>query len=158
MRELFIPETKNPPAKVRDAGLIALVMEGGGVYNSKSGELILLPIGRSTLNSIAEDLGEALLEINGIQHIDCSESDESVNSLAERYVRDHGEKALSWMLISGRKLRLWGWAKDEEDAKLRASMAADTIRSIIERFRGQTVVMSQNEIHPKARLRTIGSV
>lgn len=32
------------------------------------------------------------------------------------------------------------------------------VRSIIERFRGQTVVMSQNEIHPKARLRTIGSV
>ncbi|KAK0332032.1 hypothetical protein LTR94_026531, partial [Friedmanniomyces endolithicus] len=28
------------------------------------------------------------------------------------------------------------------------------VRSIIERFRGQTVVMSQNEIHPKARLRT----
>ena len=52
MRELFIPETKNPPAKVRDAGLIALVMEGGGVYNSKSGELILLPIGRSTLNRL----------------------------------------------------------------------------------------------------------
>jgi flagellar biosynthesis protein FlhA len=32
------------------------------------------------------------------------------------------------------------------------------VRSIIERFRGQTVVMSQNEIHPKARLKTIGQV
>jgi len=32
------------------------------------------------------------------------------------------------------------------------------VRSIIERFRGQTVVMSQNEIHPRARLRTLGSV
>ena len=134
MRELFIPETKNPLAKVKDAGLIALVMEGGGAYNSKSGELILLPIGRSTLNSIAEDLGEALLETNGIQQIDCSDSDESVSSLAERYVRDHGEKALSWMLVSGRKLKLWGWAKDEEDAKMRASSAADTIRSIMERY------------------------
>ncbi len=30
------------------------------------------------------------------------------------------------------------------------------VRSIVERFRGQTVVMSQNEIHPQARLRTIG--
>ena len=52
----------------------------------------------------------------------------------------------------------------------RAAMAGETavlltgpqirpyVRSIIERFRGQTVVMSQNEIHPKARLRTIGSV
>jgi len=32
------------------------------------------------------------------------------------------------------------------------------VRSIIERFRGQTVVMSQNEIHPKARLKTVGTV
>jgi flagellar biosynthesis protein FlhA len=32
------------------------------------------------------------------------------------------------------------------------------VRSIIERFRGQTVVMSQNEIHPRARLRTVGMV
>ena len=32
------------------------------------------------------------------------------------------------------------------------------VRSIIERFLGQTVVMGQNEIHPKARLRTVGVV
>ena len=32
------------------------------------------------------------------------------------------------------------------------------VRSIIERFRGQTVVMSQNEIHPKVRLKTVGQV
>jgi len=32
------------------------------------------------------------------------------------------------------------------------------VRSIIERFRGQTVVMSQNEVHAKARLRTVGTV
>ena len=32
------------------------------------------------------------------------------------------------------------------------------VRSIIERFRGQTVVMSQNEIHPKARLKTVGAI
>jgi len=32
------------------------------------------------------------------------------------------------------------------------------VRAIIERFRPQTVVMSQNEIHPRAKLKTIGSV
>lgn len=32
------------------------------------------------------------------------------------------------------------------------------VRSIIERFRPQTVVMSQNEIHPRARIRTLGQV
>jgi flagellar biosynthesis protein FlhA len=32
------------------------------------------------------------------------------------------------------------------------------VRSIVERFRPQTFVMSQNEIHPSARLRTLGQV
>jgi flagellar biosynthesis protein FlhA len=32
------------------------------------------------------------------------------------------------------------------------------VRSLIERFRAQTMVMSQNEIHVKAKLRTLGSV
>jgi flagellar biosynthesis protein FlhA len=32
------------------------------------------------------------------------------------------------------------------------------VRSIIERFRGQTPVMSQNEIHPRARLKTVGQI
>ena len=32
------------------------------------------------------------------------------------------------------------------------------VRSIIERFRPVTVVMSQNEIHPKAKIRTVGQV
>lgn len=134
MRELFIPETKNPPAKVKDPGLISLVMEGAGVYNAKSGEIILLPIGRSIINGIAEELTEALLENNGMQHIDCRSAEESVHSLAERYVREYGDKALSWMSSSDRKLRLWGWSKTEEDAKNMAAMAADTIRSIIERY------------------------
>jgi flagellar biosynthesis protein FlhA len=32
------------------------------------------------------------------------------------------------------------------------------VRSLVERFRPQTVVMSQNEIHPSARLQTLGHV
>jgi len=32
------------------------------------------------------------------------------------------------------------------------------VRSIIERFRPQTPVMSQNEIHPKARIKTLGQI
>ena len=32
------------------------------------------------------------------------------------------------------------------------------VRSIVERFRPATVVLSQNEIHPKAKLRTLGQV
>ena len=32
------------------------------------------------------------------------------------------------------------------------------VRSIVERFRSQTPVLSQAEIHPRARLKTVGSV
>ncbi len=32
------------------------------------------------------------------------------------------------------------------------------VRSIVERFRSQTVVLSQNEIHPQAKLKTVGQV
>ncbi len=32
------------------------------------------------------------------------------------------------------------------------------VRSIVERFRAHTTVMSQNEVHSKTRLKTVGSV
>ena len=32
------------------------------------------------------------------------------------------------------------------------------VRSIVERFRPMTVVMSQNEVHPKARIKTVGQI
>ncbi|HEX8661692.1 MAG TPA: flagellar biosynthesis protein FlhA [Brevundimonas sp.] len=66
--------------------------------------------------------------------------------------------------------RLQDFIRSVRDVFERAAMAGETavlltgpqirpyVRSIIERFRGQTVVMSQNEVHPRARLRTIGTV
>jgi flagellar biosynthesis protein FlhA len=41
---------------------------------------------------------------------------------------------------------------------LTSPLARPYVRSIVERFRPQTFVMSQNEIHPSARLRTLGQV
>jgi flagellar biosynthesis protein FlhA len=32
------------------------------------------------------------------------------------------------------------------------------VRGIVERFRSQTPVISQSEIHPRARLKTVGSI
>ena len=66
--------------------------------------------------------------------------------------------------------RLQEFIKGVRETFERASAAGDTpvlltgpvirpyVRSIIERFRPQTVVMSQNEVHPKARLKTVGVV
>ena len=66
--------------------------------------------------------------------------------------------------------RLQDFIQAVRDTFERAALAGDAavlltgpairpyVRSIIERFRGQTVVMSQNEIHPKIRLKTVGMI
>jgi len=46
----------------------------------------------------------------------------------------------------------------ESPVLLTSPVVRPYIRSIVERFRGQTVVISQNEIHPKARLKTLGTI
>jgi flagellar biosynthesis protein FlhA len=66
--------------------------------------------------------------------------------------------------------RLQDFIRGVRDTFERAALSGETpvlltspvirpyVRSIIERFRGQTPVMSQNEIHPRARLKTVGSI
>jgi flagellar biosynthesis protein FlhA len=66
--------------------------------------------------------------------------------------------------------KLQGFIKSVRDTFERAALGGDAavlltspqirpyVRSIIERFRGQTVVMSQNEVHARAKLKTVGAV
>jgi len=66
--------------------------------------------------------------------------------------------------------RLHQFVSDLRNAFERAAQSGDApvlltsgpvrpyVRSLVERFRPQTIVMSQNEIHPKARLRSAGAV
>src|SRR5580704_13704339 len=49
-------------------------------------------------------------------------------------------------------------AKNEVPVLLTSPQVRPFVRSIIERFRPQTVVMSQNEIHASVRLRTLGQI
>ena len=46
----------------------------------------------------------------------------------------------------------------EAPVLLTSPIARPFVRSIIERFRPVTVVMSQNEIHPRARIKTVGTI
>ncbi|MBI2236536.1 MAG: flagellar biosynthesis protein FlhA [Magnetospirillum sp.] len=46
----------------------------------------------------------------------------------------------------------------ETPVLLTSPMARPYVRSIVERFRPVTVVMSQSEIHPKARIKTLGQI
>ncbi len=49
-------------------------------------------------------------------------------------------------------------AKGQSGVILTSPSIRPFVRSIIERFRPLTVVMSQNEIHPKAKIKTIGQI
>ncbi|SON57720.1 Flagellar biosynthesis protein FlhA [Hartmannibacter diazotrophicus] len=48
--------------------------------------------------------------------------------------------------------------KGELPVLMTSQMARPYVRSIVERFRPHTVVMSQAEVHPRARLKTVGSI
>ena len=48
--------------------------------------------------------------------------------------------------------------KGEVPVLLTSPQIRPFVRSIVERFRPQTVVMSQNEIHASVKLRTLGQV
>ncbi len=48
--------------------------------------------------------------------------------------------------------------KGEQPVLLTSPLVRPYVRSIIERFRPATVVMSQNEIHPQAKIRTLGQI
>ena len=92
-------------------------------------------------------------------------SPEWENAFAESLVGPGEEKQLA-MAPS----RLQDFIRAVRDAFERVAMSGENavlltgpqtrpyVRSIIERFRGQTVVMSQNEVHPRAKLRTVGAV
>ncbi len=131
MSEIFIPETKNSPAKVRDIGLINLVLAGAGVYNAKSDDILFLPSGRAAECRLADSLVNALFERADLQLVDCSGSEDAIYSLAERYVREYGSRALSWMEVSGRKLNFYGWAESEEEASTKADAAACVTKNVI---------------------------
>lgn len=49
-------------------------------------------------------------------------------------------------------------AQGQMPVLLTSPLARPYVRSIVERFRSQTVVMSQNEIHPQAKLKTLGQI
>ena len=46
----------------------------------------------------------------------------------------------------------------EEPVILTSPAIRPYVRSIIERFRPMTAILSQNEIHPKARIKTLGQI
>ena len=87
------------------------------------------------------------------------------NAFAESIVGQGDDKQLALA-----PSRLQDFVRGVRETYDRAALAGDSpvlltspgirpyVRSIVERFRGQTPVMSQNEVHPRARLKTVGTI
>ena len=86
-------------------------------------------------------------------------------AFAESLVGQGDEKQLAMApsdlqkFIAGIREKFERAAEDGETPVLLTSPTTRPyVRSIIERFRPQTIVMSQNEVHPKVRLKTVATV
>jgi prolyl-tRNA synthetase len=105
---------------VKDTGLINLVKDGDAAYNAKTGEFPLLPGGVREHALIKERMAACLFNGANLQRVDCG-GDLAVFSLAERYVREWGDSAVSYLDDRGREFRLLGWSKDLAGAEGKTS-------------------------------------
>lgn len=126
-RRMLVPASNNPPAKVKDPGVVKLVMAGAGAYNAKSGEFLFLPAAETERRRLIAILRGLLFELAGVQPVDCG-SDEAIFSLADRYVREWGDDATAFCEERGRSLYMLGWSKDNAsaEAQTKAMMRAVT--------------------------------
>ncbi|MDR1944110.1 MAG: hypothetical protein LBQ19_04735 [Synergistaceae bacterium] len=136
------PVTENPPAKIRDQGVINLVKAGFAAYNAKSGELLLLPCGDAARRDAARRLARALWEETGLQRVDCG-SDEAIFSVAERYVKEWKDAALSFFEERGRDISLIGWSKTEEDAAQRAREIMSAVLGALNEIEGANFAFTE---------------
>lgn len=131
MAQAFVPRTNNSPAKVKDKGIINLVLQGAGVYNAKNGELLLLPEGLAEKDRLIRILFERLLSDGGFQPVDCCGSADSVFSLAERYAREYGEQALFWSQERCMEVALYGWGESADEIADKISVAVAVVTETV---------------------------
>ena len=113
---------------------------------------------------LARQISEANSDMNGVIPL-LTLSGEWEQRFAESIIGQGDEQQLSMppsqlqQFISELRERLDEVARGgEQPALLTSPPVRPFVRSIVERFRPSTVVMSQNEIHPKAKIRTLGQV
>lgn len=129
-KTILLPRTDNPPAKVKDKGVINLVKAGGAAYNAKSGELLLLPLAETRRREIILMLCNAFSAV-GIQHVNCG-SDHSIFTIAERYLKDWGELARSFSDERNRNIHLLGWCENENESSLKIEAVKNSLHGALD--------------------------
>ncbi|MDP3174707.1 MAG: flagellar biosynthesis protein FlhA [Phenylobacterium sp.] len=141
---------------------LAAILEGVGEAAPHTASILLLV--EQVRSRLARQLSFAYRGDDGALPI-VTMSAEWENAFAESLVGQGDERQLALA-----PSRLQDFIRSVRDTFERAALAGDSpvlltspvirpyVRSIIERFRGQTPVMSQNEVHPRARLKTVGTI
>ena len=144
---------------IRDLGAIL-----EGVAEASSASTDLLAVTEHVRGRLSRQLCNASLDGSGSL---------SVVALSPHWEQTFGEALIgsgSERQLALEPSRLHAFVADLRGAFERAAKTGDApvlltsapirpyVRSLVERFRPQTIVMSQNEIHPKARLRSAGHV
>ncbi|MDP3660057.1 flagellar biosynthesis protein FlhA [Phenylobacterium sp.] len=141
---------------------LAAILEGVGEAAPHTASILLLV--EQVRSRLARQLSFAYRGDDGALPI-VTMSAEWENAFAESLVGQGDERQLALA-----PSRLQDYIRSVRDTFERAALAGDSpvlltspvirpyVRSIIERFRGQTPVMSQNEVHPRARLKTVGTI
>jgi flagellar biosynthesis protein FlhA len=144
---------------IRDFGTIL-----EAIAEATSASTDLLSVGEHVRARLARQLCNANLDASGALPI-IALSPNWEQAFAEALVGSGADRQLAL-----EPSRLHQFVSDLRNAFERAGQLGDSpvlltssgvrpyVRSLVERFRPQTIVMSQNEIHPKARLRSAGAV
>lgn len=144
----LIPQTANPPAKVKDPGIIHLVKAGAAAYNAKTGTLLLLPEGEKERKEITSRIRESLFDTAGVQQVDCG-GDTAIFSVAERYVKDWGDAATAFSEERGREIHLLGWCKDIGEAMIKMGEIQSALLDTLSPKGNFTFVEEISECHSK---------
>ena len=104
----LMPVSKNPPAKVRDKGLIRLAKAGAAAYDASRDRILWLPLGKAMLERLGSGLSSRF-QSAGAQPVDCGQGEGGTLPVAVRVLKTVDQLPLALMEKSGDSILLEGF-------------------------------------------------
>ncbi|MFA0887929.1 MAG: YbaK/EbsC family protein [Synergistales bacterium] len=104
----LIPTSKNPPAKVKDKGLIRLARSGAAAYDASGDRVLWLPLGVALLERIRGGIG-ARFQAAGAQSVECGPGASGTLPVAVRVLKTEDQLPLCLAGKAGGSILLEGF-------------------------------------------------
>lgn len=105
---MLIPTSKNPPAKVKDKGLIRLARAGAAAFDAANDRILWLPLGVALLRRIREGLS-CRFEKAGAQPVRVADEAAGTLPVAVRALKNEDQLPLCLMEDKGKEILLEGF-------------------------------------------------